>query len=152
VLSKIIVFFDRVIGRRFYRLHCRVYKWSDGRLGHWSPAGRMLLLTTTGRKSGLARTHPLLYMPRDDGFVVVGSNGGREEPPAWILNLEATPTVKVQVGRKKYTAQAQILGATEKAALWPTLTTYYKGWGDYQKLTERQLNVVTLTPQPTATA
>jgi deazaflavin-dependent oxidoreductase (nitroreductase family) len=146
VLSKIIVRFDRLVGRRFYRMHRFVYQKSNGRIGHRSPAGPMLLLTTVGRKSGQRRTTPLLYMPQGEGFVVVGSNGGRDQPPAWILNVATTPKVDLQVGRRKLTADARILTEDEKTAIWPTLTTHYKGWSDYQQLTERELNVVSFIP------
>ena len=148
MLSKLIVAFDRRFGRWFYRMHCRVYRWTGGLIGHRSPAGRMLLLTTTGRKSGLRRTTPLLYKPEGERYVVVGSNGGRDQPPAWLLNLTAAPTVELQVGRRRGPARARVLADEEKAAIWPTLTGYYKGWGDYQQLTERQLHVVELVPEP----
>lgn len=106
----------------------------------------MLLLTTTGRKSGEARTTPLLYMPDGDDYLVVGSNGGRPEPSAWFLNVRATPAVRIQVGRFKTSATAHVLGAEEKAAVWPRLGEHYEGWAYYQTLTEREIPVVRLTP------
>jgi F420H(2)-dependent quinone reductase len=146
VLSKCIVVFDRLIGRRFYRLHRVVYRWTGGFIGHRSPAGPMLLLTTTGRKSGQPRVTPLLYMADGPRFMVVGSNAGREHPPAWLLNLSVTPSVEVQVGRHRHHAAAHVLTTDEKAAIWPALAVHYKGWDDYQELTDRELNVVALLP------
>jgi deazaflavin-dependent oxidoreductase (nitroreductase family) len=140
------VAFDRRFGRRFYRFHRRVYTLTGGLVGHHTGQGPMLLLTTTGRKSGEPRTTPLLYMPDGGSYLVVGSNGGRPEPSAWVLNLQACPDARIQVGRRKTAARAQILGDEEAAALWPRLDAHYKGWAYYQTLTERELPVVRLTP------
>jgi F420H(2)-dependent quinone reductase len=140
------VAFDRRYGRLFYRWHARVYRWSGGVVGHRSGTGPMLLLTTTGRKSGEARTTPLLYMPDGDGYVVVGSNGGRDAPSAWVLNLEADPRAHLQVGRKKMAATAAVLRGENRDELWPRLTEYYAGWAHYQTLTDRELPVVRLSP------
>jgi deazaflavin-dependent oxidoreductase (nitroreductase family) len=144
LLSRLTVAFDRIAGRRSYRIHRFLYRHSGGRIGHRTPLGPMLLLTTVGRKTGEARTSPLLYMPDQGGYVVVGSNGGRERPPAWVLNLTATPTVGLQVGRERMQATAHVLTEEEKTAMWPLLVQHYKGWGYYQHLTERELAVVLL--------
>ena len=127
-----------------YRLHVAVYQRTNGALGHRSLAGPMLLLTTTGRKSGLSRTVPLLYVPDGDGYLVVGSNGARPEPPAWLLNLTADPRVVVQAGRRKGPATAHVLTPEEKAEVWPRMLTKYRGWGRYQELVDRELRVVSL--------
>jgi deazaflavin-dependent oxidoreductase (nitroreductase family) len=146
VNPKYTVAFDRRFGRWFYPVHRRIYIMSGGLVGHRSPMGPMLLLTTTGRRSGEPRTTPLLYMPDGDDYLVVGSNGGRDRPPAWLLNLEASPTAQVQVRRKKRPATAQVLRGEDAAALWPRLTEHYNGWAYYQQLTDRELPVVRLVP------
>jgi deazaflavin-dependent oxidoreductase (nitroreductase family) len=147
VWARITVRFDRLVGRRSYRVHRVLYRWTGGLLGHRTPVGPMLLLTTIGRRTGQRRTTPLLYAPDGANYVVVGSNGGREQPPAWLLNLTATPAVELQVGRRKVRADAHILNGPEKAVLWPSLVTHYKGWSHYQELTERELKVVSLRPR-----
>lgn len=147
VRARLSVRFDRSIGRRVYRIHRFVYRWTGGLIGHRTPAGRMLLLTTVGRRSGLRRTTPLLYLPDGPRFVVVGSNGGRDQSPAWVLNLSATPTAEIQVGRRTLKADAHILTGEEKAVMWPRLLEYYKGWGHYQELTEREIRVVSFAPR-----
>ena len=147
VLAKLSVQFDRTVGRRFYRIHRFVYRRTGGLIGHRSPAGPMLLLTTVGRQSGQPRATPLLYMPDGPRFVVVGSNGGRGQPPAWVLNLSATPAVEIQVGRRKLRADAHVLTGEEKMVIWPRLLGHYKGWGAYQELTEREIKVVSLLPR-----
>jgi deazaflavin-dependent oxidoreductase (nitroreductase family) len=146
VWSKLTVWFDRKVGRRSYRIHRSLYRWTGGVIGHRTPAGSMLLLTTVGRRTGQKHTTPLLYMPDGPDFVVVGSNGGRPEPPAWILNLTATPLVELQVGRRRCTAEARVLEGEAKAAMWPRLIGHYQGWGSYQALTEREIKVVSLVP------
>jgi len=147
VLIKLTILFDRTIGRRFYRIHRFVYQRTGGLIGRRSPAGSMLLLTTSGRKTGRARTTPLLYMSDGARFLVVGSNGGRDQAPSWILNVAATPTVKVQVGRRRFEADAHLLTTEEKTTIWPQMVGHYKGWAHYQLLTDRELRVVSLTPR-----
>jgi deazaflavin-dependent oxidoreductase (nitroreductase family) len=138
------VAFDRKVGRWFYRAHCRAYRLTGGLVGHRSSMGPMLLLTTTGRRTGERRTTPLLYMPDGDDFVVVGSNGGRDRPPAWLLNLEASPEAGIQVARRKAAVVAEVLRGADKDELWPRLTEHYQGWSYYQQLTDREIPVVRL--------
>jgi deazaflavin-dependent oxidoreductase (nitroreductase family) len=146
LLPRLTVAFDRLFGRRSYRIHRFLYRLTGGLIGHRTPLGPMLLLTTIGRRSGEARTSPLLYMPLHGDYVVVGSNGGRARPPAWVLNLESTPDVKVQVGRDRLAARAHVVTDVERSAMWPRLAEHYKGWSHYQTITERDLAVVLLTP------
>lgn len=141
---KYTVALDRTIGRWIYPIHRRLYRLTGGLIGHRSPTGPMLLLTTTGRRSGEQRTTPLLYMPDGDNFVVVASNGGRDRPPAWLLNLEATPKAEVQVRRRKVPVKATVLRAEAAAALRPQLKEHYAGWDYYRQLTEREIPVVRL--------
>jgi deazaflavin-dependent oxidoreductase (nitroreductase family) len=144
--GKLTVFFDRTVGRNSYRVHRFLYRHTRGFVGHWSPNGPMLLLTTTGRKSGLQRTTPLLYMADGSRYVVVASNGGRAEPPAWLLNLETKPDAQIQVGRRVMTATAVILDADDKASIWPRLVEQHRGRSRYETLTDRDLKVVALVP------
>jgi len=146
VKPKAAVAFDRKLGRRFYPMHRRVYQLTGGLIGHHSGMGPILLLTTTGRRSGAPRTTPLLYMPDGEDFVVVGSNGGRHQPPAWVLNLEADPSAAVQVRRRRFRADAEVLRGPAKDALWPRLAEHYDGWSYYQTLTDREIPVVRLRP------
>jgi deazaflavin-dependent oxidoreductase (nitroreductase family) len=147
VWARITIRFDRLVGRRSYQVHRLLYRWTGGLVGHRTPVGPILLLTTIGRRTGQRRTTPLLYLPDGDNYLVVGSNGGREQPPAWLLNLTATPTVELQVGRRRLRADAYILSTPEKDALWPRLLAHYKSWNDYQELTDRELKVVSLRPR-----
>ncbi len=137
---------DRLAGRAVYRFHRFLYRVSGGRIGNQSKGRAILLLTTTGRRSGEPRTTPLMCMPHGDDYVVVGSNAGRDQSPLWLRNLEADPRVRVQVGRRRFAARARVAEEEERARLWPTLHDYYDGWSHYESLTSRHIPVVILTP------
>ncbi|TMM16384.1 MAG: nitroreductase family deazaflavin-dependent oxidoreductase [Actinobacteria bacterium] len=138
--------FDRTLGPLFYKLHRWMYEASDGRVGARSSQGPMLLLTTIGRRTGQPRTNPLLFMRDDDNFVVVASNGGRAEPPAWYLNLQAEPKATVRDGRRRFDVVAEMPADDEREELWRRLHEFYAGWSHYQTLTDRELPVVRLRP------
>lgn len=144
VKPKHAVRFDRTIGRAFYRVHRLMYQMSGGRIGHRTPEGPMLVLTTRGRRSGQPRASVLLYMPDGDDAIVVGSNGGRPQAPAWLLNLQADPKVQVQIGSERFRAHAEIIEGEARDAIWPRLKEHYPGWDHYQTLTDRPIHPVRL--------
>ena len=76
----------------------------------------------------------------------MGSNGGRQSPPAWLLNLRANPEADVQVGRKRHRVRAEILEGAARGPLWERLERYYNGWAHYQTLTDRPIPAVVLRP------
>jgi deazaflavin-dependent oxidoreductase (nitroreductase family) len=121
------------------------YLW-DASFGGGKGLVPTLLLTTTGRKSGNALTLPLIFGRAGPGYVVVASKGGAPAHPAWYLNLEANPEVRVQVKGDKFVARAHTAAAAERAALWPKMVEIYGPYEDYQTKTERQIPVVVLTP------
>ena len=130
------------------RLNTWIYRLSGGRIGGRFPGGApVLLLTTTGRKSGRPQTAPLLYLQEGDSYVVVASKGGMAENPLWFKNLEANPRVEIEVGNRKLPATARRATDAEKAALWPRLVAMYSSYADYQARTTRSIPVVILTPQ-----
>jgi deazaflavin-dependent oxidoreductase (nitroreductase family) len=107
----------------------------------------VLLLTTTGRKTGAPRTVPVLYLRRGDGFVLVASKAGHDEHPLWFTNLEKTPEALVEVRREKHPVRARVATEEERAALWPELVKMYPAYADYEKRTERRIPVVILEPR-----
>lgn len=128
------------------RLTQRLYAATDGRLGHRQGRWRVLLLTTTGRRSGMPRTHALLYLAQDRELLVVGSNNGADRPPAWYLNLVADPEVVVRRGRRSGTFTARTATEAERPELWNLLTAHHPPYLDHQARTRRTFPVVILTP------
>jgi F420H(2)-dependent quinone reductase len=130
-------------------LHRFVYQRSGGWIGGRLPPGRrFLLLTTVGRRTGRERTTPLLYVRDGDRYVVVGSNGGDDRPPAWWLNLQAQPQARVQVDREQRAVRARKAQGAELAALWEILERSYRYYADYRLRTSREIPVVVLEPGP----
>lgn len=128
-------------------IHNFIFRISGGRWGGRFVGADVLLLTVTGRKSGLPRTVPLLYMRDGEDFIIVASKGGDPKHPTWWLNLEASPDATVEIGSRKLRVTATRVSADEKAALWPRLVAMYRGYGDYQRNTDRDIPVVRLRVQ-----
>lgn len=114
-------------------------------MGHRLGPQRILLLTTTGRKSGQPRTQPLAYF-RDDagGIYVVASNWGNDAPPAWYLNAQANPHVRVQLRRDTFDAVATRATPDERARLWPGLIARQPRYARYQATAAREIPLVYL--------
>ena len=106
----------------------------------------MLLLRTTGRKTGGLRVAALLYHRDGGNYVVVGSKGGSDVAPGWLRNLEATPEVGVQVGTRRFPARARVASADERRRLWPEMTRLWPQYDRYQSQTQRPIPLVILTP------
>jgi deazaflavin-dependent oxidoreductase (nitroreductase family) len=130
----------------FTSLHVFFYKLSGGRIGGTFRGAPVLLLSTTGRKTGKSRTTPLLYLIVDKNFAVVASNGGRDGHPSWWVNLKKSPDAEIQIKNEKKKVVAQQVPDDEKASLWPLLTKMYPTYDDYQKKTTRKIPVVLLKP------
>ena len=131
------------------RAHVGLYRASRGRLGgRISRGAPVLLLTTTGRKSGKQRTTPLLYLEDAGRYVVIASVGGAPKHPAWYLNLLANPAATIEVGRRKLAVSASTASAEERARLWSLAVQIYAPYDDYQAKTTREIPVVILIPRP----
>ena len=131
--------------RTFGRLHVRLYRALGGRfVGNLGLGRKVLLLTTTGRKSGLERTTPLVYMPVADARVIYASNGGKETPPAWWLNLQAEPRAAIQIGQRVTAVKAREATDDEYARIWPDAEAYNPHWRDYKKNVKRRIPLVIL--------
>jgi len=138
--------FDRALGLRVLALHQFIYQNSGGRIGQRIGKAPMLLLRTTGRKTGRPRTAALLYHRDGSNYVVVGSKGGSDVAPAWLRNLEATPDVGVQVGTRLFPARARVASADERRRLWPEMTRLWPDYDHYQSQTQRLIPLVILAP------
>ena len=104
----------------------------------------MLLLTTTGRRSGEPRTTPLIYAQDGDRYVIVGSKGGAPEHPGWYRNLKKTPEVELQVGAEVFPARAHTASGEERERLWRKANQVWPHYDEYAKRTDREIPVVVL--------
>jgi len=131
-----------------FRFHRFVYRLSGGRLLPTS-GSRMpvLLLTTTGRKTGRSRTWPLNYYPDGASVVVVASNRGQPNYPQWYLNVKANPQATIQCGSKTLAVTARVATPAEAERLWPVLTKLEPLYLRYRTLTDRDFPLVYLTPR-----
>ena len=126
-------------------LHRGLYRLSGGRFGTALGGMQVLLLTTTGRKSGQTRTWPLAYFRDGDRLLVVGSANGEPKHPAWYLNLRDNPAVTVQLGAKTRRMTAATATGDERARLWARIVADAPGFAGYQRKTTREIPVVILT-------
>ena len=127
--------------------HNAVFRLSRGRVGGHMRGMPVLLLTTTGRKSGKSRVTPLFYIRDGSAFVVVASNGGSDYTPAWWLNLEGSPDAEIEVGRTRSHVTARKAAPGERARLWGELTAQFPGYAQYEQRTSREIPVVILEPR-----
>jgi F420H(2)-dependent quinone reductase len=129
------------------KLNVPLYRATRGRIGGRVGRAPVLLLTTTGRKSGQQRTAPVLFMADGDRLVVIGSNAGNERPPAWALNLRAGPEAEVQVRADRRQVRARVAEGEERADLWRRMNEQYGGFEDYSASTGREIAVFVLEPR-----
>lgn len=127
-------------------LHTVLYRATGGLIGRRLVDNDMLLLTTTGHRSGDDHTVPLLYLRDGANLVVIASYGGRPRHPTWYENLVADPSVRVRVGWTTLRMRARTATPEERARWWPEIVTAYDGYATYQSRTDREIPVVFLEP------
>lgn len=137
---------DRAL-RAIGKLNVPVYRATKGRLMGTVSGSPVLLLTTTGRRSGAARTAPVLYGRAGESLIVIGSNAGNERAPAWSLNLKANPDAEVQVRGERRIVRARVAGEPERSELWRAMNEEYAGFDDYERHTSRDIPVFVLEPR-----
>lgn len=123
-----------------------VYRLTRGRRG-LSPTREVLLLTSTGRKTGEPRQNPLMYLEHDGSYWVMGSNFGRDHHPAWTANLLAHPDATVQIGSLSVPVRARLATDEERQRLWPQLLEVYPPWSAYTGWTGRSFRLFELRPR-----
>lgn len=128
----------------FGQEHVDHYRRTDGEVGHDWRGTQVLLLTTTGRRSGEPRTTPLIYGRSGDDVLVVASKGGSDEPPTWYLNLREHPEAEVQIRGERFRARARDATPEEKPAMWRQMVGHWPPYEDYQRQTDRDIPVVVL--------
>lgn len=134
------------ITRAFTASHVFLYRLTGGALLGGTKKLPILLLTTTGRKSGKSRTTPLFSTIDGDRYVVIASNGGAGSLPNWWLNMRTGSPAQVEIGRKRLQVRAQVAEAEERTRLWSRMVASYPGYDKYQENTSYPIPVVILSP------
>ncbi len=122
------------------------FRANGGRVGGRYQGRPLLLLTTTGRKTGLGRTTPVMYLRDGESYCIFATKGGAPEHPDWYLNLVAHPRVVVEVGSERFEAQACVTGPEERSSLYRKQASLFTQFADYERKTTRTIPVVRLTP------
>jgi deazaflavin-dependent oxidoreductase (nitroreductase family) len=122
-----------------------------GKVGGYHASMQLLLLTTTGARTGQRRAVPLTYLPDGDRYIVTAGNAGSDRHPAWYYNLIANPDVAVEVGTEAFRAVAVIAGEAERGALYELFAAAYPQLDGYQTQTSREIPLVIITRRQGAT-
>jgi deazaflavin-dependent oxidoreductase (nitroreductase family) len=120
------------------------FRTNNGQVSGQFKGMPLLLLTTTGAKTGKSFTKPLAYTTDGNRIVLIASFAGSPHHPAWFVNLEKNPTVTVEVGNERYQAKATITSGAERQRLFDAQAAKLPVFNDYQKKTTRQIPVVVL--------
>ena len=126
------------------RLHAWVLRRSGGRLGRRFVGVPVIVLRTTGRRSGEPRESPMFYLSHGDSWAVMASNAASERPPAWFLNLEANPDADALVDGGWHAVRGRRATAEESAELWPRFVELYPGVEHYRSIAKRDFPIVIL--------
>lgn len=120
------------------------FRANGGRLGGQFEGAPVLLLHSTGAKSGQERVNPMMYQAVGDGWAVFASKGGAPTNPAWYHNVVANPNVTIEVGTTTRAATARVATPTERDRIWSTQKERYPGFAEYEAQTDREIPVVIL--------
>jgi deazaflavin-dependent oxidoreductase (nitroreductase family) len=129
------------------KLNVPIYRLSRGRIFGNIGTAPVLLLTSTGRRSGQKRTAPVVFLADDDRYVVIGSNAGNERTPAWSYNLQANPDAEIELRGARKLVRARVAEGDERAELWRKVNEMYEGFDDYDAKTSRNIVVFVLEPR-----
>jgi deazaflavin-dependent oxidoreductase (nitroreductase family) len=124
-----------------------LYRLSRGRIGGKVGKAPVLLLTSTGRRSGQQRTAPVLFMKDGANVVVIGSNAGNTNEPGWSYNLKANPEAAVEIRGDRRTVRARVADGEERERLWKAMNAEYEGFEDYEAKTNRNIALFVLEPR-----
>jgi deazaflavin-dependent oxidoreductase (nitroreductase family) len=122
----------------------REFRANEGRVGGHFEGRPMLLLTTTGARSGERRTTPLVYQPDGDRMIIFGSSGGRPRHPGWVFNLRANPVATVEVGTETYEVEAEELAGEERDRIYARQKEIAPAFAEYERRTTRRIPVIAL--------
>ena len=120
------------------------FRASGGNVGGQFEGAPLLLLHSTGAKSGIERVNPVMYQAAGDAFAVFASKGGAPTHPDWYYNLLANPRASVEVGTETFDVDARMAEGDEREGIWTTQKERYPGFADYERNTTREIPVVIL--------
>lgn len=123
-----------------------LYRSSNGRIGGKIGNNPVLLLTTTGRKSGRQRTVPVMYFMDGADYVVTASAGGAAKNPGWFSNVRSKPQATIEIGRRRINVVGEVASPEKRTELWTRLLEIAPGFANYQKRTSRVIPMVILRP------
>ena len=121
------------------------FRANDGKVGGYFANRTLLLLHTTGAKSGKERINPLATDEDGDRLVVVASKGGAPSNPDWYYNLLAHPVVGVEYGTEEFQARATVTSEPERSRLYQKVANQFPGFTEYEAKTKRVIPVITLS-------
>jgi deazaflavin-dependent oxidoreductase (nitroreductase family) len=124
-----------------------IYRLSRGRIFGKIGTAPVLLLTSTGRRSGQQRTAPVVFLADGERQIVIGSNAGHARTPAWSYNLQANPDAEIEIGAKRRKVRARVAEGEERAELWRKVNEMYEGFDSYDANTSRKIAVFVLEPR-----
>ena len=134
----------KAVARTMMRFLVWLYRTSGGRVAGKMFGAPLLILTTTGRRSGRPWSNPLMYQRDGDGYVIVASNAGADRHPGWWLNLRRNPEANIQIGREVIPVTATRVSGAERDRLFALMVNAYKGYANYETKTTRKIPVVRL--------
>ena len=133
--------------KTFTRLHLMLHRLSGGRWFNKLGGDEVCWVTMTGARSGRSLTIPLMYVPYQQGVLLVASQGGAPNNPAWYFNLRKHPDIEVNYRGKHTLLTARLATAEEKPALWPLCDACYAPYADYRRRTERDIPIFVCEPR-----
>lgn len=123
------------------------FRANDGKVGGYFENTPLLLLHTTGAKSGKERVNPVAYFENNGSYVVIASKGGAPDNPDWYHNILANPEVSVEVGTEQFEATASVTSEPERTELYAQMAEINPGFKEYEENTSRSIPVITLSPK-----
>jgi deazaflavin-dependent oxidoreductase (nitroreductase family) len=124
------------------------FRANGGKVGGDFEGAPLLLLHSTGAKSGQERISPVMYQAVGDGYAVFGSKCGAPTNPAWVPNLVANPDTTIEVGADTVAVTARVAGGDERDRIWSQQKESFPQFAEYEAKTDRQIPVIVLTPKP----
>ncbi|MEI6666402.1 MAG: nitroreductase family deazaflavin-dependent oxidoreductase, partial [Chloroflexota bacterium] len=133
----------------FLAIHVALYRATNGKIGSRMFGGDVLVLITTGRRTGQRRNTPVMYVrdPEQDRFAVIASNNGSDSHPAWFYNATAAGSAEIQVHDRRMAVGVRQATEEERARLWKVAVANYAGFDAYERKTKRHIPMLLLDPR-----